>query len=236
MDRAIERVNRGCHPCAALHQSPKAQIEQSSCPPPVAFGLPFAAHVIYRSRQLILVLWECVTTYTTSLLLENERHETLREVLLRLCIQMRPLRPLAIIRTNPAPGFKVLVNNQVLHQHRITLELGNAKNLNKNPVAEKAVQELQSELLHQDPCGGTTSHITLAIATAILNSRIRSRGLSSWEMWTQRDQLCNSQIPLKGRDIIANQHEQRILNHPHSEYSRAPLAQTRTSLLVEEVI
>ena len=150
---------------------------------------------------------------------------------------MRPLDgPLAIICTDPAPGFKAPVNDQLLHQHRITLELGNAKNLNKNLVAENAVQKLESELLRQDPRGGTTSKVTLALATATLNSRIHSRGLSSWEMWTQPDQFCNSQIPMKGRYIVANQHEQRILNHPHSEYSRAPLAQTRTSLLVEEVI
>ena len=148
---------------------------------------------------------------------------------------MRPLRPLAIIHTNRTLGFKAPVNDQVLHQHLITLELRNAKNLNKNPVADKAVQEFESERLRQDPWGETTSHITLAIATATLNSRIHSRRLSSWEMWTQQDRFYNSQIPLKGHDIIANQHEQRILNHPHSEYSRAPLAQTKTSPLVEVV-
>ena len=99
---------------------------------------------------------------------------------------MRPMDgPPAIIRTDPAPGFKALVNDTSLHQHRITLELGHAKNPNKNPVAERAIQELEFELLRQEPRGGAVSSLTLAVATAALNSRIRSRGLSSREMWTQ---------------------------------------------------
>ena len=64
-----------------------------------------------RSRQLIFVLRESVISYTTSLFLENERHQTLRDAIIKLCLEMRPMdgSP-AVIRTHPAPGFKVLVN------------------------------------------------------------------------------------------------------------------------------
>ena len=92
--------------------------------------------------------------------------------------------PPAVIRTHPAPGFKALVNDPLLKKQRITIELGQAKNPNKNPVAERAVQELETELLRQEPLGGAVSPLTLAVATSALNSRIRSRGLSSREMWT----------------------------------------------------
>ena len=54
--------------------------------------------------------------------------------------------PPAVIRTDPAPGCKALVDNPLLKKHRITIELGQAKNPNKNPVAERAVQELETEL------------------------------------------------------------------------------------------
>ena len=80
------------------------------------------------------------------------------------------------------------------HQH--------AKNPNKNPVAERAIQELEFELLRQEPLGGAVSSLTLAIATDALNSHIRSRGLSSQEMWTQRDQFSNVQIPLGDNNLI----------------------------------
>ena len=173
LDKAIDRVTSGCHCCAALRQAPHARVDQTSCPPPDAVGVSFAADVIKRARQLLLVLRESVTSYTTALLIENEQHHTLREGLIRLCIQMRPLDgPTAVIRTDPAPKFKALVDDQLLHHHRITIELGSPKNTNKNPVAERAVEEVESELLRQNPLGGTVSQLTLDVATATLNSRI----------------------------------------------------------------
>ena len=56
---------------------------------------------------------------------------------------MRPLDgPHALIRTDPAPGFKALVDDAFLARHRITLEVGQPKKRNKTPVGEKAVLEL----------------------------------------------------------------------------------------------
>ena len=66
MDKAIDRVTQNYHTCAALRQTPKERVEQSFCPPPDAVGVSFAADVIKRSRQLILVLWECVTSFLHS--------------------------------------------------------------------------------------------------------------------------------------------------------------------------
>ena len=228
MDKAIERVVNSCTSCAALSHTPLARIEQSSCEPPDVVGISFAADVLKRSRQLILVLRESVTSYTSTMVIEDERHHTLRDALLRLCIQLRPLDgPPAVILTDTAPGFKSLVNDQLLQLHRIVLELGNPKNPNKNPVAEKAVQELEIELLRQDPLGGAVSEVTLAVATANLNSRVRSRGLSSREMWYQRDQFSNRQLPMSDEDLITKQHDQRLVNHPYSMKSKAPLALPR---------
>jgi hypothetical protein len=149
MDKVVNRVSESCHHCAALRKTPTARIEQSSCSPPSTVGVAFAADIAKRSKQLILVLRECVTSLTATTLLENERHDTLRDALIRLCVSMRPLDgPIAVIRTDPAPGFKALADDDTLKQHRISLEIGHAKNPNKNPVAERAVQEVVSELLH----------------------------------------------------------------------------------------
>ena len=174
------------------------------------------------------MLRECVTSFTATTLLEDERHHTLRDAIIRLCIQMRPLDgPPAVVRTDPAPGFKALTEDQQLKHHRITLDLGHPKNRNKNPVAERAVQEFENELLRHDPLGGPVSLLTLAVATANLNARIRSRGLSSREMWTQRDQFSNHQVPLHDQSIIVKQHEQRVTNHTHSEKAKAPISSRR---------
>ena len=67
------------------------------------------------------------------MLIDNEHRDTLRDALIRLCIEMRPLDgPPAVIRTDPAPGFRSLLNDELLQQHRLSLEIGRVKNPNKN--------------------------------------------------------------------------------------------------------
>ena len=141
MDKAIERITDGCHHCASLIRCPHTTVEQSTTPSPETVGVPFAADVIKRNRQLILVLRECITSFTTTALIQDERHQSLRDALVRLCIELRPLDgPPAVIRTDPAPGFKALVNDPLLHSHRLSIEIGRVKNNNKNPMAERAIQ------------------------------------------------------------------------------------------------
>ncbi|KAI0235047.1 hypothetical protein LSAT2_014535 [Lamellibrachia satsuma] len=180
-------------------------------------------HVIKREKQLILVLRECVTSYTASCLIDDERRDTLRDSLVKLCIGLRPLDgPPAVIRTDPAPGFAALVKDVLLSTYRLTIELGRVKNVNKNPVAEKAVRELEHELLHQQPIGGAVTQLVLSIATANLNTRIRNRGFSARELWIQRDQFTNEQLPLTDYDFIRQQHSLRNANHAPSQLSKSP--------------
>ena len=222
MDKALERVAHSCHTCASLSKTPHSLIIQSTDEPPESIGLAFAADVIKRQRQLILVVRETVTSFTATCLLDNERHDTLRSGLLRLCLELCPIDgPPVIIRVDPAPGFSALQNDELLKQHHIRIELGRIKNHNKNPVAEHAVGELENELLRQEPHGGPVSSLTLCMATARLNSRIRSRGFSAREMWMQRDQHTNQQLIVNDQQLITAQHTGRQHNHPHSEKSKA---------------
>ena len=86
----------------------------------------------------------------------------------------------------------------------------------------RADQELEDELLKQDPSMGYVSPLALSIATATLNARIRKRGLSSREMLCQRDQFSYSQLPISDRQLIISQNDTRTINHPYSEKSKAP--------------
>ena len=165
-----------------------------------------------------------MTSYTSSVSLEDERHQTLRDAIVKLCLELCPMDgPPAVIRTDPAPGFKALVDDPLLSQ---------VKNPNKNRIAERAVQELETELLRQEPLGAAVSPLTLAVATSALNSRICSCGLSLREMWTQPDQFSNQQLPLADDHLIALQHEQHLSNHPPSERSKAPLNNRRPAHLI----
>ena len=86
IDKAITHASDGCHSCTTLRQTPTTCVEHSTSPPPGAVGQSFAGDVIKRSRQLILALRETVTSYKRTILLQDERHQTLRHAVIQLCI------------------------------------------------------------------------------------------------------------------------------------------------------
>lgn len=223
LDKALDRCSQCCHLCSSLKKVPSSLIEQSTSDPPDGFGISFAADIIKRYRQLVLVVRETSTSFTAACLLDNERRESIRSGLLRLCLELRPLSgPPSVIRVDPAPGFASLGDDEILKQYGFAVEVGRIKNPNKNPVAEKCVAELGDELLRVCPEGGTISPLSLAVATANLNTRIRNRGLSAREMWLQRDQFTNAQIPFSDLQVVRQQQSLRLRNHPTSERSKAP--------------
>jgi len=71
-----------------------------------------------------------------------------------------------VIRVDPVPGFVSLKNTNALQLLNSSIKVGRVKNTNKNPVAERAVLELEEELLRQEPGGGPVTELGLAIATA----------------------------------------------------------------------
>ena len=50
------------------------------------------------------------------------------------------------MRVDPALGFQALTDDNFLQEHHIVIEIGRHKNINKNPVAERAVQEFEEEI------------------------------------------------------------------------------------------
>ena len=186
-----------------------------------------------------LVLRECTTSFTASCLVHDEKHDTLRDALTQLIVGLHPLDgPRAIIRVDPSPGFQSMANNDSLNHLNVTIDVGRVKNKNKNPVAEKAVRELEEELIRQEPGGRPVSAVGLALATARLNSRLRLPGLSSRELWTQRNQFTHEQLPLSDYDLILGKHEQRSTNHASSEKSKNPrgLVPNTPSLYVGDIV
>lgn len=189
LEKAVELTTNTCHQCASLLKTPKVCVEQGSSDPPETVGSTFAADVLKRGRQLILVIRECVTSFTFTKLIESERHLDLRDAIIQLLAEVHPLDgPFAVIRTDPAPGFKALVSDQLLARHRLSIELGRVKNPNKNPVAERAIQELEDEALRSNLSNSALTPLSLSLITTRLNTRIRSRGLSSREIFIVNEQ------------------------------------------------
>ena len=94
-----------------------------------------------------------------------------------------------IICVNSAPGFSALAKERVLLSHGIPMEVGRAKNPNKNPVAECAIKELGLEPLNLSPEGNHISQTMLSVTTANMNSHIHQDGPSACELVMQYDQI-----------------------------------------------
>ena len=214
MEKDLQLVCSNCHTCSSLAKLSHTPHPASTSSPPPRMGSSFAADIVKSNRQLVLLLRESVSSYTSACLVDDEKGSTVRDGLIQLCVPLRPLDgPPAIVRVDPAPGFNSLREDALLASHRIRLEVGQAKNKNKNPIAEKAVQEFEDELLRQDPECTSLTPSSLAVVIAALNSRVRNQGLSSREIWTQRDQFNHDQLPLSDEQYIDQQYKNRLRDH-----------------------
>ena len=134
VDKGINLVSSSCHTCESVKSILKHFQPQSSEDTPQSIGISFAADVARRHRQLILVLRETVSLYTLITLIKSEKHEDLCNSLIVLCSQLRSLHDGGVtVRVDPAPSSPTTL-----------LEIGRVK----NPVAERAIEELGLELLN----------------------------------------------------------------------------------------
>ena len=102
-------------------------------------------------------------------MVRDEKHDTLSDALTQLIIGLHPLDgPRAIIRVHPSSGFQSMANNDSLNHLNVTIDVGRVKNKNANPFAEKAVRELEEELIRPDPSGRPVSADGLAPPLPVL--------------------------------------------------------------------
>ncbi|CAG2254384.1 unnamed protein product [Mytilus edulis] len=109
MPKAAEQASDSCHTCASLKRFPKSLVEQSSEDPPDLVGISYVADVLKRNRQLILVVRETVTSYTSTCFIKDEKLGSLRDGLIHLLIPLKPLNgPSVVVRVDPAPVFALM--------------------------------------------------------------------------------------------------------------------------------
>ena len=230
LDKVIEEITDSCNHCASLRPVKHKLVDQSSEPPVAGVGVTFAADVLRRARQMIMVVRETVTSYTCTQLIEDEKEGSIHSSLICLCTPLWPLQgPPSIIRTDCAPAFKSLVNDDQLRNQSLCVELGRTVNVNKNPVAKRAIQELEAEISRLDPTNNPISASLLAIAIANLNHWIRRPGLSTREIVFQREKFSNDNLDINDTKLITTQYKSRQESHMSSASLKAPRASTAPS-------
>ena len=222
VDRAINDVIQNCHTCMSLSNIPNKFMHQTTTTHPSAIGSNFSADIVKRHGQNILFIREYVTSFSQAKLILNEKASTIKDAPIIICSELIPNSgPKATIKVDPASAFRNLLKDDELGKHGILLELGHPKYRNKIPVCDKGIRELHSEMnriLNESP---SITEKTLSAAVSNLNSRLRREGLSSWEMWTHRDQFSGSQLPINDLFLIQSQEENKAKAHPASAKYKA---------------
>ena len=213
-DIAISSVFSSCTHCQSLLTLPKELHLQSTSVPAAFPSIDFACDIMRRNKQYVFVLRDTFSSFTSMMLLPNEDHISLHKALLLTVSAQRasPQTPV-VVRVDNAPGFQSLRHDTLLQKHHISLDFGRVKNINRNPVAEKAVRELGSEILRFNPDLVELTDETLALITSQLNSRIHNCGLSAWEILRQWDQCSGVQLPFFDEQLAHAQLAQRQTNH-----------------------
>ena len=216
-NEAIKLTVDSCHTCASLEKVPAQFIQQSTSAPPDKIGRWFSTDIIKREAQLILLVRENVSSLTEGVMVTAETSQSLRDGLMIAMSRFRaPSGAEVKVRADGGKGFEGLQNDPALTRLHIKLEIGEAKNINHNPISERANSDFHTELCKLKPAGGKINETELSLILANMNSRIREGGYSSTEIWTQRDMVTGDQLNINDPDLIRKKYEKRLSKHNSS--------------------
>ena len=151
-------------------------------------------------------------------MIKNQTHQELKTALIRLALFYKSEDGI-IVRIDNARGFLPLKQDPTLKEYNITLDFGEEKNENHNPVAEKAIRELEEIIVKLLPRGGEVTEIVLSKATEVLNKIIRHSGYNAQELLTNQDQSTGAKLDLPDSKLSELQWKMRTDSHlPSAKY------------------
>ena len=238
-DKAISRTIDSCHVCMSLKKIPSQFKEQTTTKPPDKIGTWFASDIINRENQRILLIRENISSLTHGTMIPSETSQSFRDGLITTISRFRPPSGSeVVIRVDGASGFHGLLKDPLLESYHIKLEIGEAKNINKNPISERSISEFHTELCKLKPQGGKISESELSLIIANMNSRVRESGYSSQEVWTMRDQYTGEKLPIEDSYLIDEKYRNRLKKHEASaKYKgRGKIKEDHVNTKVGEVV
>ena len=208
----VEEICDNCHQCASLRKLPKVLLNDTTATTD-GIASNFAADVIERHSQKILIVRENLSQYTRGVIIQDQTSQTLQAALLSLILDLIPDSG-TTVRVDGATAFQAIqkeanVAGTILNKYKIKIEIGRLLNKNKNPTAENAIQEVQKEILRLTKRTGPISPTELLLVLNNINSRIRYNGFTPKEILFRRDTLQNKPMDIHEEDITQQQMKQR---------------------------
>ena len=220
---------RQLSPMCNTAKLPKTPIEDTTSTSEV-LGSNFAADIIEREGQRILIVRESLSQYTRAVLVKDQTADTLKNAIIHLILDILPDTGTEI-RVNGATAFQALereslTNDSLLNKMGVKIVVGRLLNKNKNPRAENAVKEMQREILRLKNAPGRITPLELALVLKNMNSRVRFNGLTAKEILFRRNNLTNSPINVEDQDIMKKQLDNREKSSVYSKRFKAKSHQT----------
>ena len=208
----IEERYEKCQICSAMKKLPNANKFQTTTNAQIP-GTHYGCDIIKRAKQIIIVLRDQFSSYTTADFIENETSDSVEKAIIKLATPIRHPGEI-IIRTDQAPGFIKAVKSKMLNDLGIKLELGNSLNKNSNAVIDKGIQELEREITTLSPGEKQIDQAILSQALMNLNNRLRRNGtLSARNILFSRDDKRQTNITLDDLKLAEDQLKTRESNN-----------------------
>ena len=223
LDSALEKLYASCHLCFSYKKFPR-ELEQFS---PSLFPSHPGSHmnidILKRAGELILVNIDLFSGYVTTCFSNSEKSSDLSAAIIQVVTPIRHASSI-LVRVDKAPALVSLANapQSELVDVGIKLEVGEDENKNSNCCVDKAISELEDELKKISPTGSKLTCAQLAMATVLLNNKIRNRGLSASEIHFSRDSHSNENLSIDDNQLREDSIKLREVNHGQSARSKAP--------------
>ena len=231
----IKDVVTNCKLCLSTKSFPKQLLQYHTETTPETICSHFAADVFVKGKKF-LVLREVLTSHTSTLTIADEKADTLKNALMTLLSHYKTLKTIKI-RVDNQSGFASLKSDKVFRKLNIEIIPGDSKNVNKNPVAERAVREVEDEILKIQSADKEITISILAQATMAVNNKIRYIGYSANELLTNTNALTGEKLKLEDEElylIVSLKTGRKFMIHLHVQ-KQHPEEENRSIQLLEEV-
>ena len=221
-----------CSQCKSVKTLPKVLLQDTTTIPN-GFATNFAADVIERAGQRVLVVTESLTGWIEARLIDNQTADSIGTALFS-CITPFLAESGTNVRTDGATAFQSLAaeaaqSSSVWAKHNIKIEIGRAMNVNKNPEAENKIKELEREVLKLKMTRMPISAIDLATVVRIMNLKPRHNSKSARELVLGRMIANNEPLVIDDESQTAQLAASRTASHQHSLKSRAKTSKATPS-------
>ena len=175
-------------------------------------GSHLQADVLRHERQLILVITDLFSNFTTSAFVASEQKQDLINSLIQTTTPIRRAANIQI-RTDRAPALQALARNKDPDLLQIGIQIilpDTSHNKNSNAKFDKILQELHTEIRKIVPQSRPLTNADLAQATSALDNRIRKAGFTAGEIQFARDFADNSNLNISDSAI----HQSNLVDRP----------------------